>query len=327
MKLLRIHLSLFLATLFLIIRPQITYAQDPPATQEAIVTHNVRLRSDPSTDHKPLATLTPGTELELLDPAPTTGFYHVETEDGVQGWASTRYIRVSPPPLNTLPAVTGAPTPVSSISDTWNKPDPNKTTFTGPDGACPWNGNNTDPDTFVRKNRTDIPTESDIHDVDWSVIHDLPFPTDVKLRANWTPTHLADIAKVEGVALRTVGYLVAIKPQNGNQEGTNCKFSLASETDTHMALVGEVGGAEKDSVVIEFTPRFLKSHPHWNTSVLAKYRNTDIPVRITGWLMLDPDHRNHLNKYRFTLWEIHPITKLEVFENNAWKNLDDPLTP
>ena len=79
------------------------------------------------------------------------GFYHVETEDGVQGWASTRYVRVSPPPLNHLPGITGAPSPASAISESWNKPTPNKTTFTGPDGTCPWNGNNTDADTFLRK--------------------------------------------------------------------------------------------------------------------------------------------------------------------------------
>jgi hypothetical protein len=61
MKLSRIQLSLFLATFFLLTKPQVTYAQDPPDTQEAVVTHNVRLRSDPSTNHKPLATLPPGT--------------------------------------------------------------------------------------------------------------------------------------------------------------------------------------------------------------------------------------------------------------------------
>lgn len=50
--------------------------------------------------------------------------------------------------------------------------------------------------------------------------------------------------------------------------------------------------------------------------------NSDAPVRITGWTMLDPEHRNHLNKYRMTLWEIHPITKIEVFRNGEWVDLD-----
>ena len=217
---------------------------------------------------------------------------------------------------------TASSQPTNAVSETWDKPAANKTTFTGPDGSCPWNGNGSDPDTYVRKNRSDIPDISEIHDVLWSAVHDLPFPDDKPLRANWSPEHLQEIARYEGEAVRTISYLVAIKPQNGHGEGTNCGFTLSSETDTHLALVGEVGDAEKNSVVIEFTPRFLKSHPHWTKASLSKYLDTDAPVRITGWLMFDPDHRNHLGKFRFTLWEIHPITKIEVFEDNTWKDLD-----
>jgi hypothetical protein len=39
-----------------------------------------------------------------------------------------------------------------------------------------------------------------------------------------------------------------------------------------------------------------------------------------GWF--DPEHTNHLGKYRMTLWEIHPITMIEVFKNGAWVALD-----
>jgi hypothetical protein len=42
------------------------------------------------------------------------------------------------------------------------------------------------------------------------------------------------------------------------------------------------------------------------------------PVRISGWLLLDPVHKGHLGVYRSTLWEIHPITKIEVFKNGQW---------
>lgn len=208
--------------------------------------------------------------------------------------------------------------PSDQISENWDKPEPNKTTLTGPDGDCPWNGNGADPDTFVRKNRSDVPDDSAYHDVKWSAIHDLPFPTDRPLRVNWTPVHLQEIARYEGVPIRTVGYIAAYKPQSGHGEGTNCGFTLPSETDTHMALVGTFGDAEGDSVVIEFTPRFLQSHPNWNRQILSKYVNANTQVRISGWLLLDPDHRNHLDRYRHTLWEIHPITKIEVFSNGQW---------
>jgi len=45
-------------------------------------------------------------------------------------------------------------------------------------------------------------------------------------------------------------------------------------------------------------------------------------VRISCLLMLDPDHRYHLNRFRSTLWEIHPISKIEVLKDNTWVDLD-----
>jgi len=48
-------------------------------------------------------------------------------------------------------------------------------------------------------------------------------------------------------------------------------------------------------------------------------------VRISGWLMLDPEHQDMINSgLRSTLWEIHPITKIEVWDNGSWVDLDTP---
>ena len=89
-----------------------------------------------------------------------------------------------------------------------------------------------------------------------------------------------------------------------------------------MALVGIVGDAESESIVIEWTPRFLKAHPNWTKKKLLPWLDSDQPVRVSGYLMFDPDHVNHLGKFRDTLWEIHPITKFEVFQNGAFVNMD-----
>lgn len=280
----------------------------------AVVKRSVNLRSDPSANKPAITLLRPPDEVELIETEPSNGYYHVRTEDGQEGWVWGKNIQLVE---TTSPVTTG--TVEGTISENWDKPQPNKVSFKGADGDCPWNGDDTDPDTFVRKNRSDVPTN--VHDVSWQAIHDLPFPTDKPQRKKWSPENLAEIAKYEGVAVRTIGYIVAFKPQNGHGEGTNCRFTKVSETDTHIALDGAVGDAESDSVVVEFTPRFLAAHPNW-PSKLGKWSDTDKPVRITGWLMFDPDHRNHLNKYRHTLWEIHPITKIEVSENGKWVDLD-----
>jgi hypothetical protein len=122
-----------------------------------------------------------------------------------------------------------------------------------------------------------------------------------------------------------VGFLVAVKPQAGSEEATNCKFSKAAETDWHMALVAKAGDGEHDAVVIETTPRIRKNHPKWTKARLAPWTDTDQPVRISGFLFFDTEHRNHLGKYRSTLWEVHPITKMEmeVFKGGKWVSLDD----
>lgn len=285
---------------------------------QGIIKRSTNLRPSPSTAQKPLEKLALADEVEIIDDTPQSGYYHVRAEDGTEGWVWGKNLRLVEEEAGAL----SSGQPATSISPTWDKPAPNKTTFHGIDGDCPWNGDDGDRDTFVRKNRSDVPAA--YHDVQWTTIHDLAFPKDKPLRKNWTPEHLADIAQFEGVPIRTVGYIVAVKPQAGNEEGTNCRFSKVSETDIHIALVGEAGDGERNSVVIETTPRLLKLHPKWTKTTLAQYLNQDIPVRVSGWLMLDPDHRAHLNKYRHTLWEIHPITAIEVLDGAQWKAIGAP---
>jgi len=58
------------------------------------------------------------------------------------------------------------------------------------------------------------------------------------------------------------------------------------------------------------------------TNRLNPLVNTNRQVRISGWLMFDPDHPSHLSVFRTTLWEIHPITKIEVWQGGAWVDLE-----
>ncbi len=120
-----------------------------------------------------------------------------------------------------------------------------------------------------------------------------------------------------------MGYFVAIKPQTGGSgESTNCHWTKGPQVDWHIALVKKPGQGEEDAVVVETTPRVRRSHPKWTIPRLDNWEHSDAPVRISGWLMIDPEHRNHLGTYRSTLWEVHPITKIEVFKDGQWVDLD-----
>ena len=292
----------------------------------AIVTRNASLRADPSAKHPPIRHLGIDDEVEVIDSAPTKGYYKVRLDDGTQGWVYGRSIHIQADAM--APAATPTPSPAAtpgaatSIPTNWEKPAPNQTTFEGPDGTCGTSGDGGDTKTTPRKNRTDVPAT--YHDVTWKAIADLPYPqTTHRSLDDWTQAQLDQIAPFEGVAVTTVGYLVAIKVEDrGSGESTNCHMTNPSEVDWHMPLVEKAFDAEDTSIVVETTPRVRQQHPRWTPEALAEWVNKDLPVRISGWLLLDPEHRAHLGKYRSTLWEIHPITRIEVFDGTKWSDLD-----
>lgn len=298
---------------------------------EVIVKNRATLRSDPSTQRPPIAILHPDEHLDLLEPAPTAGYYHVRSDEGEEGWVYSRNVEIVPETVSPpQPAAVPSPPPeapsanasvASSIPQTWDKPNPNSTTFDGPDGHCGPTGDKGDAVTNARKNRTDVATA--YHPVTWKAVQTLPYPVAKKSLGDWTPQQLAQIEPYQGVAVSVVGYLAALKPQDhGGGESTNCHFTNSEEVDWHMALVEHAGDLESTSIVVETTPRVRKLHPTWTPHALAPWLNSPAPVRISGWTMLDPEHRAHLGKFRSTLWEIHPIMKIEVFRDGQWVDLD-----
>ncbi|MFZ0318358.1 MAG: hypothetical protein WAL56_04455, partial [Candidatus Sulfotelmatobacter sp.] len=59
----------------------------------------------------------------------------------------------------------------------------------------------------------------------------------------------------------------------------------------------------------------------WAESDLDAVVNKNVPVRISGWLLYDYEHVPVIGSQRASVWEIHPITKIEVKRNGQWVNL------
>ena len=326
----KIHRLLPLFLLVLVLCFRLSSAQ----TTTLEIVRNVNLRPEPTVSSDEIDLLQPGQTLILLNPVKRNGYYSVRAEGVGEGWVWARNVRLTVPATEddndeiiSDSSATLAPAAATAVLSTWNKPPMQSTVFNGSEGSCPPTGNGFDPVQYSMKNRADTPTS--LHDVTWSAIDNLPFPgkTDgawaPKHRKDWNQGFLSVVAPFEGIPVRVVGYLVAIKPQNGGSgEGTNCKFTRAGNVDAHLALVKEVGDAEKESIVIEWTPRFTQKHPKWTKTRLLPWLDSDKAVRISGFLMVDPDHVNHLGRYRRTLWEVHPITKIEVFQNGNFIDID-----
>jgi hypothetical protein len=226
----------------------------------------------------------------------------------------------------TVCSALSAQTPATAIDSAWEKPAPATEAFKGLEGSCAAKGDGGDTATNLLKNRVDpLPA---VHDVTWSAINSLEFPAAKASRLLWTPKQLAQIAPFEGVALRVVAYLshqVKIETE-GTGESTNCHFTQPGDVDWHIYLTEHPNEAISKAVIIEITPRVRASHT-WDSKVLERWVNTNKPVRISGFLMLDPEHRDVVGKERSTVWEIHPIMKIEVCNlascsETDWVDLD-----
>jgi hypothetical protein len=125
------------------------------------------------------------------------------------------------------------------------------------------------------------------------------------------------------------GYLVEIKQQG--KESTNCG-GTGNMADNHLWLVDEaaqvdltnnqtIRKSKAKATVVEITPRWRASNSGWEIKTIQKLINQKAKFRITGWLMLDPEHTDQIGKTRGGIWEIHPITKIEVLSGNQWDEL------
>jgi Bacterial SH3 domain len=64
------------------------------AAQQATVNHGVSLRGDPSIKNPSIGHLNRNSTVTLLASKPKTGFYHVKTSDGTEGWVGIKYLTV-----------------------------------------------------------------------------------------------------------------------------------------------------------------------------------------------------------------------------------------
>lgn len=308
------------------------WAQTPTLLTET----RVNLRRTPSTAERPLRVLPALTPVSLRGSDTTNGFIAVRTPPGDTGWIAVEYLFAEAEEESSLLAersvlrILGEEAPSSEVSPEWERPPVSRSTLVhsttgercGPRGAPGGDG-----PTLLLKNRNDEPTVS--RAVTFDALTGLPYERGGLRgdRTRWTSAQRREVERYEGVHLTVVGYLAAVRPQRSSGEATNCGFTGEPNTDWHMALVRTYRDGEAHSVVVEPTPRMKRRHPNWTKANLAPWTGTERgradSVRVTGFLFYDPDHANHLDRFRRTMWELHPVTRIEVWQGGRWVDLDD----
>jgi hypothetical protein len=136
--------------------------------------------------------------------------------------------------------------------------------------------------------------------------------------------------------LVVVNGFVLIARQEG-AESVNCgKVPPATPPyhDIHISLVPSADEtSECNGIVVEMSPHHRPAE--WTAANVNKLGKAHLPVRVTGHLFFDSSHlpcdggqASAGNPKRFSLWEVHPIYKLEVCTGNCdgdgtWVALSD----
>lgn len=225
--------------------------------------------------------------------------------------AVVRHSRARPVIVHTSSGVS-TPSAANGAFTASAKPTPVSPGFEG----CPPEGDGGDRPLNRLKNRVD---SASWKPTPFETVLRLRWPSDVtrRPRAEWTASDSATVAKREGLPIAVEGYLVGAKQEG--PEATNCHGADRTFRDWHLWLAAAPGKDRSRAIVVEITPAVRSTHPEWSLSTLHKLARDSTPVRVSGWLLFDQEHPEQLGKTRGTLWEIHPVLRIDVRRGSGWE--------
>ncbi len=197
------------------------------------------------------------------------------------------------------------------------KPKPVSDYFQG----CPPSGDGGDPVLNTLKNRVDegIWTSTTI-----SSLLALTWPPSIEYQphSRWSATDKQAVAQYEGSPVQVEGYLLDAKKMSPE----TCNCHAVDNVDFHIWIADDPNKSRAQSIVIEAAPRVRSHHSAWTIQRIGQLARSRERVRISGWLMMDPEHPDQIGKTRGTIWEIHPIMQIETHTATGWQPLDNGST-
>ena len=184
--------------------------------------------------------------------------------------------------------------------------------------------NRLDTATNLLKNRVDSGT---YHLTTIATILRLPFRSTTTAGADmpttrngWSAADVKRTARYESRPVAVDGFVIAIGREG--KESTNCQLADTAWFDYHMWVVRTEAEAhamnKTKAIVVEITPRVRHGHAaEFDIQQIMKWARDGTKVRVSGWVMLDPDHPDDTRPdsqgrppSRGTIWEIHPVMKI-----------------
>jgi hypothetical protein len=193
------------------------------------------------------------------------------------------------------------------------RPQPVEETYRG---CAPWGSGGEDPFINQLKNRIDRPVHpvtlsfAQMELLDWP-----PGVVDVPT-TRWPAGARAHVFQHDGMPVSFVGYLSSADA--AGSEPTNC--GTRAGVDWHVWLGAVPHAPHILTFIAETTGRVRARESGFDLHRLQSLAAQGDKVRITGWLMLDSEHPEQPNN-RATIWEIHPVTAIEVWAGSHWQRV------
>jgi hypothetical protein len=191
---------------------------------------------------------------------------------------------------------------------------------------CPAEGSGTNNDAPQnrQKNRLTTPTSFEEMTVAQFKQTFTPNLNTPRRRTAFSQAELDKVTPEEERGVTLTGYILRAVKQG--KENTNC--GSTTRTDVHIWIYSatRVDKAARTvlrgkAVVVEATPGWIDDHSDWTASRLEQIGASRVKVKISGWVMYDPEHPDKIGITRGTLWEIHPVTRIQYWTGTSWKDL------
>lgn len=138
-----------------------------------------------------------------------------------------------------------------------------------------------------------------------------------KYRKFFSPAQNDYLEKNENRAITLEGFLLDFSQEM--EADVPCKSPAKKEL---RLWIGAVPVQDKSYSVLVEVPMHSKDKQNkakLNRLQAALKRNTKI--KISGRVVYNPENPDQYGRIRGTLWEISPITRIEIWENGKWKEL------
>lgn len=205
--------------------------------------------------------------------------------------------------------------PVGDLPNIPEKPKPQEINFNN----CPPQGQGGDIESNLLQNRVD---KGNYSLVSFDSLTALTWPKTIEQKPmhEWSDSARDFIGQYEGIPITVEGYVISVR--EGYPTPANCNSSDNSDLDWNISFTKNPRDEHSQVVMVVITPRVRQDHKWTLDLIRSTIFNDHLQTRFSGWLFFNAKHPQDIGQTRATLWEIHPVTQIEVFQNDHWIPLD-----